>query len=72
MQIGGGEFERAYQPLSPGTKSLVMPQFSYMPDQFLEKRKKGQNLTLFQGPSLPKYKDVFKTFLYGQMSLVID
>ena len=40
-------FERAYQPLPPGTKILVMPQFSYMPDQFLGKMKKSQNLTLF-------------------------
>ena len=65
-------FERAYQPLPPGTKILVIPQFSYMPDQFLGKMKKSQNLTLFKGPSLPKYKDVFKKFLYGQTSLVID
>ena len=40
-------FERAYQPLPPGTKILVMPQFSYMPDQFLRKNEKSQNLTLF-------------------------
>ena len=40
-------FERAYQPLPPGTKILVMAQFSYMPDQFLGKMKKSQNLTLF-------------------------
>ena len=26
--------ERAYQSLPPDTKILVMPQFSYMPDQF--------------------------------------
>ena len=56
-------FERAYQPLHHGTKVLVMPQFSYMPDQILGKMKKGQNLTFLQGPSLPKYKDVFKIFL---------
>ena len=37
-------FERAYQPLPPDTKILVMPQFSYMPDQILGKMKKGQNL----------------------------
>ena len=43
----GVNFERAYQPLPPGTKILVMPQFSYMPDQFLGKMKKNQNLTLF-------------------------
>ena len=40
-------FKRANQPLPPGTKILVMPQFSYMPDQFLGKMKKSQNLTLF-------------------------
>ena len=34
---GLSNFERAYQPLPPGTKILVMPQFSYMPDQFLGK-----------------------------------
>ena len=39
-------FERAYQPLLPGTKIIVMPQFSYMPDQFLGKNEKSQNLTL--------------------------
>ena len=33
-------FERAYQPLPSGTKILVMPQFSYMPDQFLGKNEK--------------------------------
>ena len=31
-------FERTYQPLPLGTKILVMPQFSYMPDQFLGKK----------------------------------
>ena len=35
-------FERAYQPLPPGTKILVMPQFSYMPDQFLGKIKRAK------------------------------
>ena len=64
-------FERAYQPLPPGTKILVMPQFSYMLDQFLGKTKKGPKFYPFKGPSLPKYKDVFKRFLYGQ-TLVID
>ena len=62
----------AYQPLPPGTKILVMPQFSYMPDQFLGKMKKSQNLTLFKGPSLSKYKDVSKKFLYDKTFLVID
>ena len=65
-------FERAYQPLPPGTKILVIPQFSYRPDQFLGKNEKEPKFDPFQGPSLPKYKDVFKKFLYGQTSLVID
>ena len=39
--------ERAYQSLPPGTKIPVILQFSYMPDQFLGKIKKSQNLTLF-------------------------
>ena len=33
-------FKRAYQPLPPGTKIFVMPQFSYMPDQILGKNEK--------------------------------
>ena len=37
MRIGVVNLERKYQPLHPGTKILVMPQFSYMPDQILEK-----------------------------------
>ena len=64
--------ERAYQSLPLDTKIPVIPQFPYMPDQFLGNIKKSQNLTLFKGPSLPKYKGVFKKFLYGQTSLVID
>ena len=39
--------ERAYQPLPPGTKILVMPQFSYMPDQFLENNEKGSKFDPF-------------------------
>ena len=43
-------FQREYQFLPPGTKILVMPQFSYMPHQILEKKMKktqfsGKNLT---------------------------
>ena len=44
---GVAKFERAYQRLPLGTKILVMPQSSYMPDQFLGKNEKSQNLTLF-------------------------
>ena len=32
-------FEREYHPLPPGTKILLTPQFSYMPDQILGKKK---------------------------------
>ena len=46
-KLGVAIFQRAYQPLPPGTKILLMPQFSYMPDQFLGKNLKSQNLTLF-------------------------
>ena len=42
MQIGGVvNFERAYQPLPHGTKILLMPQLSYMPDKFLGKNERG-------------------------------
>ena len=34
--------ERAYQSLPPGTKIPVIPQFSYMPDQFLGKSKRAK------------------------------
>ena len=34
--------ERAYQSLPPGTKIPVIPQFLYMPDQFLRKIKKNK------------------------------
>ena len=40
-------FERAYQPLPHGTKILLMPQFSYMPDQFLGKNEKGPKFDPF-------------------------
>ena len=48
--LGVMNFEREYQPLSPGTKILVMSQFSYMSDQILGKKREktqfsGQNLT---------------------------
>ena len=47
-------FERAYQPLPPGTKILVMPQFSYMPDQFLGKNEKAPEFDPFLGSFPPK------------------
>ena len=40
MQIKGGEFRKRISALSPGTKILVIPHFSYIPDQILEKKKK--------------------------------
>ena len=40
MQIGDSEFRKSISAPTPGTKILVMPQLSYMPDQFLEKNEK--------------------------------
>ena len=55
MQIKGVvDFERAYQPLAPGTKILVMPQFLYMPDQILGKNEKGPKFDLSFGSFAPK------------------
>ena len=54
MQIGGGGFQKAYQPLPPGTKILVMPQFSYMSDQILGKNEKGPKFYLSSGSFPPK------------------
>ena len=48
------KFERAYQPLPPGTKILLMPQFSNMPDQFLGKNEKGPKFDPFLGSFPPK------------------
>ena len=42
-------FKRAYQPLPVGTKTLVMPQFSYMPDQIFGKNEKGPKFDLSLG-----------------------
>ena len=36
-------FKREYQSLPPGTKILVMPQFSHMADQLLEKNMEKLN-----------------------------
>ena len=47
------DFERAYQLLPPGTKILVMPQFSYMPDQILGKNEKGPKFDLSLGSFPP-------------------
>ena len=42
IQIGDGEFRKSISAPTPGTKILVMPQFSYTPDQILEENEKGQ------------------------------
>ena len=51
-------FEREYQPLPPGTKILLMPQFSYMQDQILGGKMKKLNFKakfdLSLGSSPPK------------------
>ena len=46
---GVANFERAYQPLHPGTEILVMPQFSYMPDQILGKNEKWPKFDISLG-----------------------
>ena len=55
-------FERAYQPLPPGTKILVIPQFSCMRDQILGKNENGPKFDLSLGSFPPKHKDLFKKF----------
>ena len=47
-------FKKAYQPLPSGTKILVMPQFSYMPDQSLLKNEKRPKFDLSLGSFPPK------------------
>ena len=47
-------FEGAYQPLPLGTKILVMPQFSYMPDKILARNEKKPKFDLSLGSSSPK------------------
>ena len=51
---GAVNLERTYRPLPPGTKILVMPQFSYMPDQFLGKNEKEPKFDSFLGSFSPK------------------
>ena len=65
IQIGGlKNFKEAYQPRSSGTKILVMPKFSYMLDQFLEKIKKSQNLTLFSVLPSQNIRTYSKIFIW--------
>ena len=47
-------FEKAYQPLPLGIKIPVIPQFAYMPDQFLGKHEKEPKLDPFLGSFPPK------------------
>ena len=47
-------FERACQLLPSGTKILVMPQFSYMPDQLFAKNEKRPKFDLSLGSFPPK------------------
>ena len=51
---GVENLEIAYQPLPPGTKILVMPHFSCMPDQILGKNGKGPKFDLSLGSFIPK------------------
>ena len=60
-------FERSYQSLPSGTKIPVMPQFSYMPDQFLGKIKKSQNLTLFRVLPSQNIRTYSKNFLMAKL-----
>ena len=47
-------FKREYQPLPPGTKILVMSQFSYTPDQILGKNEKVPKFDISLGSSPPR------------------
>ena len=72
MQIGVGPFRMIILESTPGIKSLVVLQFSYMLDQSLTKKMKKVKFQAkiwpFNGPSLPKYKDISKYFTYDQTS----
>ena len=46
MQIGGSEFQKSMTAPTPGTKILVMSEFSYMPDQIFGKNEKGPKFDL--------------------------
>ena len=50
-------FEREYHPLPPGTKILVMPQFSNMSDQILGKEEKKLNFQATVKISVVSWKD---------------
>ena len=66
--LGVMNFEREYQPLSPGTKILVMSQFSYMSDQILGKKRKNSifrpKFDLSLGFSNPKIFYMLKYFWF--------
>ena len=56
---GEVNFEREYWLLQPSIKILVVPQFSYMPDQILENKRKNSifrpRFDPFYESPLPKY-----------------
>ena len=77
MQSGGGQFRKRILAPTPWHQNPCdVSIFQHARPNFRERKGKtqllGQNLTFFRGFPLPKYKDVFKKFLYGQTSLVID
>ena len=49
MQIGGSEFRKSISAPTPWNKIPVIPQFSYMPDQFLGKHEKEPKFDPFLG-----------------------
>ena len=51
---GGGEFQKSISAPTPGTKIPVIPQFSYMPDQFIGKNEKEPKFDPFLGSFPPK------------------
>ena len=61
MQIrGGGQFRKRISAPTPGTKILVMPQLSYMPDQTLGKHEKPQFLGQILSQHIRTYPKIFQ------------
>ena len=70
---GGGEFRKTISAPPPWYQNPCdVSIFLHARPNFRKKMKKGQSSTFLYCHSLPKYKDVFKIFLYGQTPLVID
>ena len=69
-------FEREYQLLTPGIRILVVPQFSYLPDQILGKNEKNSifrpKFDLPKGPPVPTYNYIFETFTHELTSYLLD